>query len=108
MARTRRRRPGAASLWQPLATPRCSPSPVEPLRLDFRPPLDAERLLGFLAPRALPGIEEVDGCAYRRPRDGVELRIEERAVTLVGGLDGTVDRARSLLDLDADPDAIGR
>jgi AraC family transcriptional regulator of adaptative response / DNA-3-methyladenine glycosylase II len=81
---------------------------VEPLRLDFRPPLDAERLLGFLAPRALPGIEEVDGCAYRRPRDGVELRVEERAVTLVGGLDGTVDRARSLLDLDADPDAIGR
>jgi AraC family transcriptional regulator, regulatory protein of adaptative response / DNA-3-methyladenine glycosylase II len=81
---------------------------VEPLRLDFLPPLDAERLLGFLAPRALPGIEEVDGRAYRRPSEGVELRIDERAVTVVGGLDGIVDRARSLLDLDADPDAIGR
>jgi AraC family transcriptional regulator of adaptative response / DNA-3-methyladenine glycosylase II len=80
---------------------------VEPLRLDFQPPLDAERLLGFLAPRVLPGIEEVEGRAYRRPREGVELRIEERAVTVVGEGE-IVGRARSLLDLDADPDAILR
>jgi AraC family transcriptional regulator, regulatory protein of adaptative response / DNA-3-methyladenine glycosylase II len=93
---------------------------VEPLRLDFEPPLDAELLLGFLAPRALPGIEEVEGRAYRRPREGVELHIDEHAVTVFGSSPlegegarqdrwgGIVDRARSLLDLDADPDAIGR
>ena len=81
--------------------------PVEPLGLEFRPPFDAQRLLGFLAPRALPGIEEVDGVAYRRPRDGVEVRVEGHSVTMVRGVPGAVDRARSLLDLDADPGLIG-
>jgi AraC family transcriptional regulator of adaptative response / DNA-3-methyladenine glycosylase II len=86
---------------------------VQPLHLEFQPPLDAERLLGFLAPRALPGIEEVDARAYRRPREGVELRIEGSVVTVVQGrwaepVTGIAGRARSLLDLDADPDAVRR
>jgi AraC family transcriptional regulator of adaptative response / DNA-3-methyladenine glycosylase II len=36
------------------------------LRLPFRPPLDWDALLGFLAPRAIPGVECVEGHAYRR------------------------------------------
>src|SRR5207248_2595587 len=36
------------------------------LRLAYRAPIDGERMLGFLAARAIPGVEEVrDGC-YRR------------------------------------------
>jgi AraC family transcriptional regulator of adaptative response / DNA-3-methyladenine glycosylase II len=76
--------------------------------LDFQPPFDARVLLGFLAPRALPGIEEIDGRTYRRPGDGVELRVEEHSITMLQAVPGLVDRARSLLDLDADPRAIGR
>ena len=36
------------------------------LRLAYRPPIDLSRLLGYLAARAIPGIEEVTGQAYRR------------------------------------------
>ena len=36
------------------------------LRLDYRPPFDWERLLEFLAPRALPRIEAIAGDVYRR------------------------------------------
>jgi AraC family transcriptional regulator of adaptative response / DNA-3-methyladenine glycosylase II len=36
------------------------------LRLPFHAPLDFEALLGFLAPRALSGIEEVQGGVWRR------------------------------------------
>ena len=74
---------------------------VETLLLDFRPPFDSGRLLAFLGPRALPGIEEIDDRTYRRPLDGVELRVEERSVAVLQGGPGTVGPARSLLDLDA-------
>src|SRR5438874_1170918 len=36
------------------------------VRLAFRPPLDWSGLLGFLAPRATPGVEAVAGGVYRR------------------------------------------
>ncbi len=36
------------------------------LRLAYRPPLDWTALLGFLALRAIPGVEVVDGTSYRR------------------------------------------
>src|SRR4051812_21730679 len=36
------------------------------LRLAYRAPLHIESLLGFLAARALPGVEECDGRTYRR------------------------------------------
>jgi AraC family transcriptional regulator of adaptative response / DNA-3-methyladenine glycosylase II len=36
------------------------------LKLPFHPPLDFEALLAFFAQRALPGVEEVDGGAWRR------------------------------------------
>ena len=35
-------------------------------RLRFRPPYDWNGMLGFLAPRATPGVEMVDGNSYRR------------------------------------------
>lgn len=46
------------------------------LRLAFHPPLDFERLLGFLGQRALPGLEEVIDGAWRRklPEGFVEVR----------------------------------
>ncbi len=68
------------------------------MRLPFRPPLDAAGLLGFLAARAVPGVEAVDGDVYRRA--GLEVRVRPGAVEL---LDGDPGAARRLLGLDHDP-----
>ena len=81
---------------------------MEPCRLSFQPPFDVRRLFGFLGPRALPGIEEIDRRVYRRPREGVELRVDERSVTVIGPASDVLDRSRSLLDLDADTATIER
>jgi AraC family transcriptional regulator, regulatory protein of adaptative response / DNA-3-methyladenine glycosylase II len=35
-------------------------------RLRYRPPYDWKGMLAFLAPRAIPGVEQVDGGVYRR------------------------------------------
>ena len=85
------------------------------LRLAYRAPLDAEALLAFFADRAVPGVEEVVGKAYRRavdggviavtPQDGhVALRLDVDDAMRVAPL---VHRARRMLDLDADPAAVG-
>jgi AraC family transcriptional regulator of adaptative response / DNA-3-methyladenine glycosylase II len=42
------------------------PPGVIRLRLPYRPPIDAGRLFGFLAVRAIPGVEELQDQAYRR------------------------------------------
>src|SRR5207244_12646028 len=42
-----------------------APSGLE-LRLPFRPPLDWATMAGFLAARAIPGVEAVDRGSYRR------------------------------------------
>jgi AraC family transcriptional regulator of adaptative response / DNA-3-methyladenine glycosylase II len=88
------------------------------LRLAYRAPLHVESLLGFLARRALPGVEECDGKTYRRgltlPHgDGtVALTPGERWVSAtlqladVRDLAPAVARCRRLFDLDADPDAV--
>lgn len=93
------------------------------LRLAYRPPLAADRLLKFLAARAVPGVEQVaDGHYARamRTSGGSPVVIElvpdpaepvvALRVTGVGGdvplLASVVQAARRLLDLDADPDAI--
>ncbi len=90
------------------------------LRLAFRAPLDWRGLLAFLAPRAIPGVEEVCGPVYRRSvRHGdeagvirVELDRDARALRLCapGSLARSIGvlsaRARRLFDLDADPHAI--
>jgi AraC family transcriptional regulator of adaptative response / DNA-3-methyladenine glycosylase II len=88
------------------------------LRLPFRAPLDAEALLGWLAARAVPGVEEVAGDVYRRslrlPRGPgvVELAFASDHVRCRLWLEDprdltpAVQRCRRLLDLDADPGAV--
>ena len=93
------------------------------LRLPYRPPIDADRMLGFLAARAIDGVEAVEGTTYRRtmvlpngtgivslgPLGGgsgadfveCELQLED-----LRDLTAAVQRCRRLLDLDADPSAV--
>jgi AraC family transcriptional regulator, regulatory protein of adaptative response / DNA-3-methyladenine glycosylase II len=90
------------------------------LRLAHRRPYAAGPLLGFLAARAVPGVEEVTAGTYRRsvrlphaagvlalephPDDGhvtARLRLEDQR-----DLAAAVQRCRCLLDLDADPAAV--
>ena len=88
--------------------------------LRFRPPFCWPALLGFLAPRAIPGVEAVDGGTYRRifslnnhigwleasldePANALSLRIrfpEPRWLFLI------VERVRRLFDLSADSEEI--
>ena len=82
------------------------------MRLAFREPLDADALITFFARRAVPGVEEVTGGAYRRSvrlphgagvvelRPGVEARLwldDDR------DSDAAVAHCRALFDLDTDP-----
>jgi AraC family transcriptional regulator of adaptative response / DNA-3-methyladenine glycosylase II len=88
------------------------------LRLAHRYPLHVESLLGFLATRALPGVEECDGRTYRRglslPHGAatVALTPQDRWVSAtlrlvdVRDLAPAVARCRRLFDLDADPAAV--
>ncbi len=88
------------------------------IRLADRAPIDGERMLGFLAARAIPGVEEVRDGRYRRtimlpngpgilslgPASGYvdcELQLED-----LRDLTAAVQRCRRLLDLDADPEAV--
>jgi AraC family transcriptional regulator of adaptative response / DNA-3-methyladenine glycosylase II len=88
------------------------------LRLPYRAPFEATSLLRFLGVRAVPGVEEWDGTAYRRslrlphgnalaelsPADGhiaASIQLDD-----VRDLAAAVQRCRRLLDLDADPVAI--
>jgi AraC family transcriptional regulator, regulatory protein of adaptative response / DNA-3-methyladenine glycosylase II len=88
------------------------------LRLPVRQPFDGDGLLAFLGPRAVPGIEEVSGGTYRRTLDlangtaiisvtpfpdhvGCTLRLHD-----LRDLSSAVQRARRLMDLDADPAAV--
>jgi AraC family transcriptional regulator of adaptative response / DNA-3-methyladenine glycosylase II len=95
------------------------PSPLGiSVRLPYRPPIDLDRMLGFLAARAIPGVESVADGRYRRtlllpngtgilsvgPGDGYidcELQLED-----LRDLTAAVQRCRRLLDLDADPSAV--
>ncbi len=97
---------------------------VPSLRLAYRPPYDVDGLLGFLAQRALPGIETVDGLELRRTlrwrHQGqwlqgwlqcrfVPLRHELHLVvapTLLPAAGALMQRLRHALDLDADPSLI--
>jgi len=91
------------------------------LRLGYRPPYDIDGTLGFLARRALPGVEAVAAgglrrtlavthqgrelagwvaCRFLPERHEVELAL---APTLVPALGSVLQRMRQMLDLDADP-----
>src|SRR5271170_2780069 len=58
--RSRRAWGAARSLSDPMA-----PGLIR-LRLPYRPPIDLERMLGFLAARAIPGVEAVEDGRHRR------------------------------------------
>ncbi len=111
----------------PGALRRRVPAPADgalELRLPARRPFDAGPLLAFFAARAIPGVEEVGGGAYRRTwsRDGtpavLELRPDAGGVTLrlppgscaapgpAAALPRLVARVGRLFDLDADVEPI--
>ncbi|MCB9596590.1 MAG: DNA-3-methyladenine glycosylase 2 family protein [Sandaracinaceae bacterium] len=86
------------------------------LRLEHRAPYAWEAMLGFLATRAIEGVEQVEGDAYLRSasigaaRGWIRVaRAGDRALevrvspALVGGIGGLVPRVRALFDLDARP-----
>ena len=90
------------------------------LRLDYRPPLEWERLLAFLGTRGIAGVEQVAENAYVRtvrvgaavgivsvtPARGAPWLLAEASVSLAPALATVVARLRALLDLDARPDAV--
>lgn len=90
------------------------------LRFPFRPPLDSDTLLSYLAYRAIPGVEEVSDGRYRRtvalPRSRGIVELETLAGAPTVGLRLCLDdlrdlslvaqRCRAIFDLDADPVAI--
>ncbi|WIY82915.1 AlkA N-terminal domain-containing protein [Propionimicrobium sp. PCR01-08-3] len=89
------------------------------LVLPVREPFDAAGLFGWMAARALPGIEVASQTGYARTlqlpggvtwfelREDVPGRIRLRArVTELSDLGPLVSRVRRLFDLDADPQAI--
>ncbi len=98
-----------------------SPHTALTLSLGYRPPYDWPALLGFLAARAIPGVEEVTGSAYRRTievggaagtiavsHDPARCRL--RATIQLSGLAAlpiVIGRLRRVFDLAADPAAIG-
>lgn len=98
---------------KPSATPGCT------LRLPYRAPLASADLFAYLAGRATPGVESVDGTTYRRTvniagtRGVVEITLEDSGelrlnaqLDPINALPAVVRRSRHLLDLDADPTAI--
>jgi AraC family transcriptional regulator of adaptative response / DNA-3-methyladenine glycosylase II len=101
------------------------------LRLPCRQPFDPASVIDFLAARALPGVEAVDGLAYRRSlrlphghgvvslravgagdgqgrggRDGPSFVEGDLVLSDLRDLTTAVSRCRQLLDLDADPVAV--
>lgn len=90
------------------------------LRLAYRPPLDWPRLLSFLKPRCIAGVEHVDEDSYRRTvglgghhgrlcvrRDkGRHALIVEITSSLTPVLQAVLARLRDLFDLHARPDVI--
>jgi AraC family transcriptional regulator, regulatory protein of adaptative response / DNA-3-methyladenine glycosylase II len=94
-----------------------TPAGAVVMRLPYRPPLDWPTLLRFFASRAIPGVEAVEGGAYRRTVEvdgsagSIEVSPEPGRPRLVvhvllpssRGLLDVARRVRRLFDLDADP-----
>ncbi len=88
------------------------------VRLACREPFDGDALLAFLAVRAVPGVESVEGATYRRSLrlarglGVVSITVCGAAVTCALMLDDVADvqvavqRTRRLFDLDCDPATI--
>lgn len=89
------------------------------LRLPFRQPMCPDNLFGHLIATAIPGVEEWRDGGYRRTlrlpngpgvvslRPGPEYVACQLALTDLRDLAMAISRCRRLLDLDADPVAIG-
>lgn len=104
------------------AAKRNTPAPpgVIRLRLPYRPPIDLARMFGFLAARAIPGVEEVTDGTYRRtitlpngpgilslrPVPAVSFVECDLELDDLRDVSTAVQRCRRLLDLDADPVAV--
>ena len=99
-----RRNPKELRRIAPPDTP--AESPIE-LKLHYRPPYDWNAFLGFIGPRAIPGLENVDANSYRR--NGVEITQCSAKNWLVARirpdnvktLRSTAEQIRSLFDLRA-------
>jgi AraC family transcriptional regulator, regulatory protein of adaptative response / DNA-3-methyladenine glycosylase II len=90
------------------------------LRLPYRRPFDARGIFGFLAARAVPGVEWAEDGRYGRtlrlPHGAATIRLTpedghvrcELHLADVRDLGSGVARTRRLLDLDADPEAMMR
>ncbi len=90
------------------------------LSLGYRPPYDWQAVLGFLAVRAIPGVERVEHGTWRRTIafDGAVGEVEvahepERnrvratiRFPALAALPRIIARVRQVFDLDADPEAI--
>jgi AraC family transcriptional regulator of adaptative response / DNA-3-methyladenine glycosylase II len=90
------------------------------LRLDYRPPLDWERLLAFLGARGIAGVEHAADGVYARtvrvgsiagtvsvaPAAGKPWLVAEASLALAPALATVVTRLRALFDLDARPDLV--
>ncbi len=87
------------------------------LKLPVRKPYNADWVFGYLAKRALVGVEAVQGRTYRRRLDAagsgwLEVRWEADGLTatvpaaMQGNIGDVLRRARRLFDLDADSAAI--
>jgi AraC family transcriptional regulator of adaptative response / DNA-3-methyladenine glycosylase II len=86
------------------------------LTLAYKPPYDWDAIIGFLAARAIPGVELVTPTLYRRTFDGGSIAVSHEparrrlraAVRIddVGALSRILPRVRRVFDLDADPEAI--
>jgi AraC family transcriptional regulator, regulatory protein of adaptative response / DNA-3-methyladenine glycosylase II len=84
--------------------------------LRFRPPYDWKAMLAFLAPRAIPGVEAVEGERYRRSisvngKHGFcEISCDEADHTLIARVEFEdpqslffiIERIRAMFDLNAD------
>ncbi len=89
------------------------------LAMHYRPPFDWQQLLGFLAYRAIPGVEVVEGDTYRRtlrigtatgwvavrPGKGHALNLALSG-SLVRSITPVLSTMRRVFDLDAQPIAI--
>jgi len=110
-----------SSLRRTRSSARAVPESAVTVRLRYRPPYDFERLLRFLAARAVTGVERVESDRYERTlvHEGLcgSVQVEHRpaetslAVTLrfpnVRVLPGVIARVRRVFDLDVDMETVG-
>jgi AraC family transcriptional regulator, regulatory protein of adaptative response / DNA-3-methyladenine glycosylase II len=86
------------------------------LTLAYQPPYDWDAIIGFLAARAIPGVESVTYSIYRRTFANGTITVshepERRRLRVTARLDDVgvlsfiLPRVRRVFDLDADPEAI--